>query len=87
MALIFHCFTPHIVKFPVQRRCRSSIAGFMLLLCKNQLVGAVRSITALSAFLCYLSLLVLHFESITLCFPFVHDMLLLPVVTREFITI
>lgn len=28
MALIFHCLTPHIVKFPVQRRCRSSIAGF-----------------------------------------------------------
>lgn len=28
MVLIFHCLTPHIVKFPVQRRCRSSIAGF-----------------------------------------------------------
>lgn len=28
MALIFHCLTPRIVKFPVQRRCRSSIAGF-----------------------------------------------------------
>lgn len=28
MTLILHCLTLHIVKFPVQRRCRSGIEGF-----------------------------------------------------------
>lgn len=91
MTLIFHCLTPHIVKFPVQRRCRSSIEGFDSSTMKTSTVISNAKHHSSIPFLTLFFLISVRFwehsYSITLCFPFVLCMHLLPIGTKEFIVI